>query len=75
MKRIFAALSAAVLLLPLGAGHARADMIPPYPPPPERPPEAQRHDLPVVSIAAGVVAVALTGSLIALRLIRKRNVQ
>jgi hypothetical protein len=36
-------------------------------------PAFRDHGIPTSSIAAGVVAVTLSGSLVALRLIRKRN--
>jgi hypothetical protein len=53
-----------------------ADMIPPGGPIPERRAEEakpQRRSIPPYAIGAGIVAVALTGSLVALRWVRKRN--
>ena len=75
MKRIFAWVVTIALFCPFGLPNASGDMIPPYPPIPKRPPEMQHHRAayPAYGIAAGVVAVAMTGSLVALRVIRKRN--
>jgi hypothetical protein len=75
MKRVFAWIVAVVLLCQLGLAVAYADVIP-GPVIPKRPENKQpghRADYPAYAIAAGGVAVALSGSLVALRVIRKRN--
>ena len=78
MKRIVACLVLVGLLGRFGLPTAHADMIsergPHIPdPPPRFPKETRSSRYPTYAIAAGVVAVALTGSLIALRAIRKRS--
>jgi len=75
MKRILAWVVAIVLFCPFGLPNASGDMIPSAPPIPKRPPEMQHHRAfyPTYAIAAGVVAITLTGSLVALHIIRKRN--
>jgi hypothetical protein len=77
MKRIVARVILGCLLCWVGSSIAQADLIPTGPQAPERPESVQaarsRNAFPVYSVAAGVVAVALTGSLIALRRIRKNG--
>ena len=74
MKWLMAFVIVLSLLCPCGAGVARADMIPPDPPEnPARESHDNRLGVPAYSIAAGVVALTLTGSLIAIRTIRKRD--
>jgi hypothetical protein len=75
MKRVFAWVVTVALFCPFAIPSASGDMIPPYPRYPERPKEMQKHRpaYPAYAIGAGVVAVALSGSLVALRVIRKRN--
>ena len=77
MKRFMAGAFAALMFWLSALPLARPDMIAPTPNPPERPPayrSLHRQDgVPVYALAAGVVAVALTGSFIALRRIRKRR--
>jgi hypothetical protein len=75
MKRVFAWVFAAGLFCQLGLATARADMIssPPIPKRPESRQQARRAAYPAYATGAGVVAVALSGSLVALRMIRKRN--
>jgi hypothetical protein len=77
MKRIVACIILVCLLCSVRVPIARGDMIPPVPGPPEIPQrlreERQADRYPIYAVAAGVVAVALTGSLIALRRIRKRS--
>jgi hypothetical protein len=77
MKKIVAFLLAAALLLSAVPGIVRADMMLPFPPVPERKtPQkvvTRRETVPLYSLAAGLTAMALTGSLIALQLIRWRN--
>jgi hypothetical protein len=76
MKRIFTCLIGAALLLSLASRVACADPIAPaFPPTPKRPAGPQRDDrsVPLYAVSAGVVAMALTGSFVALRIIRKRN--
>jgi hypothetical protein len=73
MKWILACLVGVCLLSPIDLHVSRADVIP-GPVIPER--KAQREKTatyPVYASAAGVVAVALSGSFVALRVIRKRN--
>ena len=77
MRRIVAILLAAVCLssAPLPAG--RADPMPPGPRIPERKTprkqEARQETVPLYAVAAGLTAVALTASLIALRVIRRKS--
>lgn len=76
MKSIIAFLVCVCLLSPFGLRASRADEIPPGPQPPERPKrttQSRTESIPIYAISAGVVAVTLTGSLVALRVIRKRN--
>ena len=76
MKRIFAWVVAMALFCPFGLANAsgRCDSIlPTYPQASRRRCSKHRVAYPAYAIAAGVVAVALTGSLVALRVIRKRN--
>jgi hypothetical protein len=77
MKRIVAWVIAACLLCGVGSSMAQADIPSSYPDVPERPASVQPgrpvSGVPLYSIAAGVVAVALSGSLIALRRIRKNG--
>jgi hypothetical protein len=76
MKWLMAGVVVVTILYPIGVPMARADMIPSGPrvvENPTRPPNAYRQGVPAYSIAAGVVALTLTGSLVALRTIRKRN--
>ncbi len=75
MKRILAWLVAMALLCSVGLQLARADMIsgPVIPKRPESRQQVHRAAYPAYAIAAGVVAVALSGSLVALHVIRKRN--
>ena len=75
MKWIFTCLVGVALSLSIGLRVAYADPLPPGPVVPERPAKL-RHDtarVPIYAVSAGVVAVALTGSFVALRVIRKRN--
>jgi H+/gluconate symporter-like permease len=74
MRWIFACLIGVVLSLAVGSRVAHADPIP-GPAVPDKPAKL-RHDaatVPVYAVSAGAVAVILTGSFIALRVIRKRN--
>jgi hypothetical protein len=75
MRRIVACVILGCLLWWIGSSIAHADVIPPPPVAPERPESLQTaqwwNGIPVYSVAAGVVAVALSASLIALRKIRK----
>jgi hypothetical protein len=76
MKRLLGYIVAIVLLCLVGLQLSSADMISPGPVIPKRPEseqQAHRPTYPAYAIAAGGVAVTLTGSLIALRVIRKRN--
>jgi hypothetical protein len=73
MKRIITCLVGLCLLSPVGARTLRADEIPPVPPAPERKVQKKTASIPLYSVAAGVAAVAMTGSLIGLRVIRKHN--
>jgi hypothetical protein len=75
MKWIFACLIGTALLMSVGLRVAHADPLPPGPFPPERPARQQRESrsIPIYAVSAGIVAVALTGSFVALRVIRKRN--
>jgi hypothetical protein len=76
MKRVFAWVVAVVLFCQVGLAAAYADMVPPMPTIPKRPENRQqvrRAGYPAYGIAAGGVAVALIGSLIALWVIRKPN--
>ncbi|MEN6450460.1 MAG: hypothetical protein ABFC96_08215 [Thermoguttaceae bacterium] len=72
MKRVIACLVALLLLCLAGTKTARADMIP-GPRVPERRTAWRIETTSVYSVAAGVVAVALAGSLVALRMIRRRS--
>ena len=80
MKRIAAYIVVVWLFCSAGLPIMRADMLPPVPKIPDPPKRVQEErqanqarPYPIYAITAGVVAVALTGSLIALRSIRKRN--
>jgi hypothetical protein len=75
MKWLMACVVGVCLVWPVGARIAYADAFTAPPPPnPTRDPRAYAEgQIPTYSIAAGVVAAALTGSFIALRMIRKRN--
>jgi hypothetical protein len=77
MKRLFAWVVAVVLSCQLGLAAACADMVSPGPIIPKRPESRQqaRRDPnhPPYAIAAWVVATTLTGSLVALRMIRKKD--
>ena len=76
MKWIFACLIGVCLWLSVGSRVSYADPLPPGPAIPQRPP-GQRRDsttsIPIYAVSAGVVAVALAGSFVALRVIRKRD--
>jgi hypothetical protein len=77
MRRIIAILLAAVCIssAPLPAG--RADPMPPGPRIPERNTPrkqgAREEIVPLYAVAAGLTAVALTASLITLRVIRRKS--
>lgn len=77
MKRTLARVVAVCLLCHVGPLIARGDMFPPGPLPPDPPEWVQKERrsdrYPTYAIAAGVVAVALAGSLVALRTIRKNS--
>jgi hypothetical protein len=77
MKRIAARIIAVCLLCMAGLPITSADMISPVPNAPEPPKGVQQRrqadGYPAYAATAGVVAVALSGSLIALRKIRKRS--
>jgi hypothetical protein len=73
MKWIIACLVGICLLSPIGSQSLYADEIPLSPPTPERKVQKRTVNIPVYAVAAGVVAVTMTGSLIALRVIRKRH--
>jgi hypothetical protein len=80
MKWIIVCLIALSIFCQAGAEALRADIVTiPPPPTPSSPvrkterPESKVETFPAYSVAAGVVAVALSGSLVALRIIRKRN--
>jgi hypothetical protein len=75
MKWIIASFVGLCLLLPIGARNSYADEIPPGPPVPAPKGKVQKktESIPLYSVAAGVAAVAMTGSLVGLRIIRKRN--
>jgi hypothetical protein len=73
MKWIIASFVTLCLLSPLGTRSSRADEIPQFPPAPERKVQQKTASIPLYSVAAGVAAVAMTGSLVGLRVIRKRN--
>ena len=77
MKRILAWIVAIALFCPFGLSNANGDPIavPAYPPLPKRAWETVHgHSAyPAYAIAAGAVALTLTGSLVGLRVIRKRN--
>jgi hypothetical protein len=75
MKWIIAGFVGLCLLSPVGARSSYADEIPPGPPIPSPKSKVQRktESIPLYSVAAGVAAVAMTGSLVGLRVIRKRN--
>jgi hypothetical protein len=73
MKWITTCLVGICLLSPIGLRALYADEIPPGPRPPERKVQKKTESIPIYSVAAGVVAVTMTGSLVALRVIRKRN--
>jgi hypothetical protein len=75
MKWLMACVVGVSLLWPIGVQVARADAIPTAPTTknPTREPRGNALGVPAYSIAAGVVALTLTGSLVALRTIRKRN--
>jgi hypothetical protein len=75
MKCILKILIAVCLLSPIGLENSHADVVP-GPPAPERPDQVQKEQkisIPVYSIAAGGVAVSLLISLVALRIIRKKD--
>ncbi len=78
MKKLLAGLLAVVLLSGVAPRISLADMVP-GPSVPERKtprkPEFRVQTVPIYSVAAGVVAVALTGSLIVLARIRKKSLQ
>jgi hypothetical protein len=64
------------LSMPLGTSALLADVIPPGPPIPERTAPLQTHGgIPLLTIVGGIGLVSLSGSWIALRVIRKRNVK
>jgi hypothetical protein len=75
MKCFIACLVGLYLLSPVGLRVSRADMITAPDIPERKTPHktASVSILPVHAMAAGGVAVALTGSLVALRVIRKRH--
>jgi hypothetical protein len=76
MKWIFACIIGVTLLSSVGSRIACADPLPPGPPAIPEKPARLRHDtasIPLYAVSAGVVAVVLTGSFVALRVIRKRN--
>lgn len=73
MKWIIACVVFSCLLAPVGSRVSYADMIPLRPTVPERKAQWKTANIPVYAVAAGVVAVSLTGSLVALRVIRNRN--
>jgi hypothetical protein len=77
MKQIIACLVGICLLSPVELRVAHGDMIPgpQRPERPDKPVELQQttRAIPLYAVAAGVAAVAMTGSLIALRVVRKRN--
>jgi hypothetical protein len=72
MKRIVMCLIGICLLSLVDSRVSRADMIL-GPQIPERTTQRRTESIPLYAVSAGIVAVALTGSLIALRVIRKRN--
>ena len=75
MKLVLSCLIGIVLSLSAGSRVAHADPLPPGPAAPAKPAKL-RHDtasVPIYAVSAGGVAVALAGSLVALRVIRKRN--
>ncbi len=76
MKRIIAGLLAVVLLSNVAPPAGRADLIP-GPPIPERKmprkPEVREQTVPLYAVAAGLTAVALIASLVALRVIRRKS--
>jgi hypothetical protein len=77
MKRFVASIAVVCLFCSAAIPITYADMISPFPNVPERPKNVQEEretaHYPTYAITAGVVAVALTASLFALRAIRKRN--
>jgi hypothetical protein len=75
MKWIFACLIGVCLWLSVDSRVSYADPLPPGPVIPERPARQQRDSasIPIYAVSAGIVAVALAGSFVALRVIRKRN--
>ena len=75
MKKILACLVGVCLLATVASRVAQADVVPPGPPIPERTKPTQRktESIPFYTIAGGIGALAMTGSFIALRVIRKRN--
>ena len=74
---VFIAAVCLLFVFPFNLQTSRADMAPPSWGPNPSMQEPATTDtsvkVPVYSVAAGVVGVALTGSLVALRAIRKRN--
>ena len=76
MKKIAAGLLAVVLLSSVAPPVGRTNGIP-SPPIPERKtarePEVRQETAPLYAVAAGITAMALTASLITLRVIRKKS--
>jgi predicted small lipoprotein YifL len=75
MKRIVAALLAVVLLSSVAPPAGRADPMPLPPIPQRNAPgmKVRKQTAPLYAVAAGLTAVALTASLIALRVIRRKS--
>jgi len=77
MRTLLAGILSLALLLGVGTPTTHADEIPPYPTAPERKtprePQVRYGGVPLYSVVAGILAVALTGSLIALRWIRLKS--
>jgi hypothetical protein len=74
MRQILACLLVLALLGPLASPPLHANGLPgDFVPVREKTMDRLLDEIPLYSVAAGVAAVAMTGSLVALRIIRKRD--